>query len=87
MKEKLGIIHLVAIVMTAVGVVFISKPSFLFGSDNVILIQNQTAYFDESVGYALNNTFTILNGTINQTSIVLVQKAFTISPGTFSIIG
>ena len=70
LKEKLGIIHLIAIVFTITGVLFISKPSFLS--------------FDASTD---NQTSSVLNETINQTSEVLDQKFASISPETLNIMG
>lgn len=35
LKELIGIPHLIAILMSFVGVAFIAKPTFIFGSDSI----------------------------------------------------
>ncbi|RNA11471.1 solute carrier family 35 member G1 [Brachionus plicatilis] len=42
LKEKLTIAHVFSIFLTAVGVLFISKPSFIFGTKQMVQILNRT---------------------------------------------
>ena len=77
LKEKLGIIHLIAIVFTITGVLFISKPSFLSFDAST---DNQTTQINEG-------SSSVFNETINQTSEVLDQKFASISPETLNIMG
>jgi drug/metabolite transporter (DMT)-like permease len=54
MKEELGIPHVIAIVFTLIGVIFISKPAVIFGSKTVVA--------------AVNQTIEAINSTVSQTA-------------------
>lgn len=51
LKERLGLAHLFGILLTIFGVVFISKPSFIFGTDSYQLLNltiNNTTQSNEN---------------------------------------
>lgn len=42
LKEKLSLAHLACLLLSALGVLFIAQPSFLFGARQVMSVNNQT---------------------------------------------
>jgi drug/metabolite transporter (DMT)-like permease len=61
-KEKLTIAHIIAILLTVNGIIFISKPSFLFPVVKIIVIDQENA---------------TLSMPINQTTTSLIDDSFT----------
>ena len=78
LKEQLGVIHFVAITLTITGVIFISKPSFLFGSLTAPASLNGTA-FNESLSAAFNETINL--------TMSAEQKVASLSPEALTVIG
>jgi drug/metabolite transporter (DMT)-like permease len=60
LKEKLTIAHFIGLMLTIMGVIFISKPSVLFSNDNIIINNDD---YENNNNNNNNNNNTLINNT------------------------
>lgn len=56
LKEKLTIVHLLALILTVLGIIFISQPSFLLNQDKFSNDSQTGAYFATPSTFSINST-------------------------------